>query len=139
MLFQHLKTLFPSRQIEMNYTFTDRSIINRSMQFDVFIPEFALAIEYNGEYHYVAIPVYDHASSVQKRDEVKKMVCSEAGISLIIIPFWWDNTIESVAQSIHALRPDIEIPKKWLTGKSITQLPPKLQPAKGMYISLLFQ
>ncbi len=46
-------------------------------------------------------------STVQHRDKQKRLICHSNGITLIVIPFWWDHTIESLAQTIHQTRPDI--------------------------------
>ncbi len=45
--------------------------------------------------------------------------CSANGITLIVVPYWWDNTIESVAATIHKVRPDISLSSTLLHGKPI--------------------
>ncbi len=107
---------------------------------EIFIPELSLAFEYNGEYHYKQIPVYQSRSSliyfarhdeyvtVQRRDKIKQMVCESNGITLIVIPFWWNKTIESVLHSIRAVRPDILLPATLLKGKPIPSEMPIQRP-----------
>ncbi len=56
---------------------------------------------------------------VQQRDEMKKIICDMHGITLLVIPYWWNKTIESVAQTIHFARPDILLSSKLLTGEPI--------------------
>ncbi len=56
---------------------------------------------------------------VQQRDQQKRALCDKYGITLIVVPFWWDNTTESVAQTIHLARPDIPLRRSLLRGDAI--------------------
>ena len=38
---------------------------------------------------------------VKKKDQEKRKACKEAGVTLVEVPYWWDNTIESLANFIH--------------------------------------
>ncbi len=64
---------------------------------------------------------------VQERDEQKQAICKATGITLIVIPYWWDRTIEEVANAIHSVRPDIFVPASLLRGKSIPREIPQPQ------------
>jgi hypothetical protein len=49
----------------------------------------------------------------QQKDKEKKLLCAKQGITLIVIPYWWDRTSASVAATIHAKRSDlIPVPGK---------------------------
>ncbi len=56
---------------------------------------------------------------MKERDEHKKMICERDGITLVVIPYWWNKTIESVAHTLHSIRPDVLIPASLLNGKPI--------------------
>lgn len=59
------------------------------------------------------------------RDNLKKDLCVKNGISLIVVPYWWNSNVESIASTIHSVRPDIPIEPSLLTGDTIpTQIPP---------------
>ncbi len=62
---------------------------------------------------------------VQQRDHFKRVVCDHTGITLIVIPYWWDRTVESVAGTIHAVRPDMCINTTFLNGSMVSSLMPK--------------
>ncbi len=65
---------------------------------------------------------------LQKRDQVKKKLCKKNGITLLVVPYWWDMKVESLAQSIHAVRPDIELPGSVLKGNTIPdRMPPRTE------------
>ncbi len=99
----------------------------------IFIPALSLALEYNGEYHYHTVLVYpqqsstllsrhDEVESVRPRDQLKKTICLSHGITLVIIPYWWNKSIHSVAHTIHQARPDIQLPSAFLmTGEPISE------------------
>ncbi len=53
---------------------------------------------------------YDELQNVQQRDDIKKSFCSEIGITLLAIPYWWSHTLEYAVHAIHDARPDILLP-----------------------------
>ncbi len=91
----------------------------------MYLPEFSLAIEYNGEGHYKFIPLYDELETTQRRDKVKKYLCESNGITLLVVPYWWDKSAESLARTIHELRPDITVPPSFLAGRAIPDVMPR--------------
>jgi hypothetical protein len=73
----------------------------------IFIPELSLAFEYQGVGHYFSTSTFGSAFNRQKHDQLKKMHAMQLGITLISIPFWWDKTLSSLANTIHLVRPDV--------------------------------
>jgi len=77
------------------------------IQFDLFIPELSMAIEYNGEHHFKDIfafgPQYIHF----EKDVEKREACAKANITLIEVPYWWDFKKESLMSTIQQIRPEI--------------------------------
>lgn len=73
---------------------------------DIFIPQWKVAIEYQGDQHYKAVYKGDFVRCVgwflmsestrafrqRIRDERKKMELEQHGITLIHIPYWWNGT-----------------------------------------------
>ncbi len=71
---------------------------------------------------------------MQQRDQFKKVVCEKDGITLIIIPYWWNKTLESVAMTLHHARPDIVLPPTMLRGDVISdQMPTKVHNKGKIY------
>ncbi len=62
---------------------------------------------------------------VQERDKMKRWICKGTGITLVIIPYWWDKKIESLAATIRVARPDIPFPSALLSGLPISTLSPQ--------------
>ena len=61
---------------------------------DIFIPEFRLAIEYQGRQHYEPVPFFggeDGFQQTQERDKLKTRLCSENGI--IMVYFRYNESI----------------------------------------------
>ena len=55
-------------------------------KFDFYLPDYNLAIEYQGEQHYKdKSAIWEGLSEVQKRDKIKKNYCQEKGIELFEI------------------------------------------------------
>lgn len=62
-------------------------------KFDFYLPDFNIAIEYNGEQHYIKKKdFFDGLEITQNRDRKKKEYCLENNIELLIIPYTeYDN------------------------------------------------
>eukprot|EP01124_Arcella_intermedia_P025305 TRINITY_DN4503_c1_g2_i2.p1 TRINITY_DN4503_c1_g2~~TRINITY_DN4503_c1_g2_i2.p1 ORF type:complete len:395 (-),score=66.80 TRINITY_DN4503_c1_g2_i2:843-2027(-) len=84
---------------------------NQRMELDLWVPKYNLALEYQGEHHYYnlhsAYGPSGTASMYISRDCQKKSSCVEHGITLATVPYWWDGKRESLASSLHHIRPDI--------------------------------
>jgi hypothetical protein len=78
---------------------------------DVYIPSLSLAFEYQGIQHYEDLYYFGAPLRVyNERDEIKRKLCAAANITLIEIPYWWDNTKTSLQATIHHTRPDLVDP-----------------------------
>ncbi len=62
---------------------------------------------------------YSELQLARQRDNFKKQMCGTYGFTLIVVPYWWDGTVESIATTIHLKRPDIMIPSHLLKGGPI--------------------
>lgn len=71
-----------------------------NMELDFFLPELNLAFEYNGEHHYRSIPVFGVLEQYRRRDAEKVARCEQNGIKLITVPYWWDNSLASLAATV---------------------------------------
>ena len=103
-LFLQVQKLFPGEEIVEDYFHSEVSRSTGShVQFDIFMIERNIAIEYHGKQHYEDIPsgfcnleVYKH------RDIEKEKLCSEHKIQLIVIPYWWDNKLDSLRTTLYS-------------------------------------
>jgi hypothetical protein len=77
------------------------------MELDIYLPELALAFEYQGRYHYEDHTKIGSPLLVQKRDNAKKLACQHNGISLIVVPYTWKKDIQAIVQSLRTVRPDV--------------------------------
>jgi hypothetical protein len=81
----------------------------RKVQLDVWIPENKLAFEYQGaipfklgfncegEQHYHPLGEHGSLDAYLKRDKEKRRQCKDLGITLVLVPYWWDGTIASLS------------------------------------------
>ena len=106
-LFIQTQKLFPQEEIIEDYFHSEISRkTGYAVQFDIFLINKNIAIEYHGIQHYEDIPSGFAPLELYKvRDEEKKRICSEFGIKLIIIPYWWNNTLDALKET---LRTEIE-------------------------------
>lgn len=68
----------------------------KRFHFDFFLPDYNLAIEYQGEQHYKEKKMWDSFENVKKRDEIKRKYCVDKGIELMEIPYWDYNKIKNI-------------------------------------------
>lgn len=121
-IFEFTKEFFPNvSDIHVNYwlQFKHRKS-DKKLELDVFIPSLHLAIEYQGRQHYLTEKndVFGDAETLEKqieRDKEKLELCSTEGISLVVVPFWWNGNKESLGASIAHVRPDLA--QKYDLGK----------------------
>lgn len=71
--------------------FLKNEITNANLELDCFCSELGIGIEYNGKQHYEYVPHF-HSSrdafyNIKYRDQIKKRLCEENGIDLIVVPY----------------------------------------------------
>ena len=66
-----------------------------------------LAFEFNGVHHFFSSKFYGESAILAKRDLQKSRECQKEGITLVMIPYWWNKTIESLQSIIYNVRPDL--------------------------------
>ena len=67
------------------------------LPFDFYLPDYNIAIEYDGEFHYRQYKSYgDKLNNQQIRDSIKTNYCEENDIVLLRIPYWEKDNIESI-------------------------------------------
>lgn len=94
----------PDVEIQEEYKLSARSE-RQKMEVDIWLPELQLAIEYQGEQHYHNLENIfgQHGCSVayRARDIEKMLTCTEMGITMAEIPYWWDRSQDSLFQLLH--------------------------------------
>lgn len=69
----------------------------RPLLFDFYLPDYNIAVEYDGEFHYQEIQYCRTTLKERnKRDAIKTKYCEENDIILIRIPYWEKDDIESI-------------------------------------------
>jgi len=102
LVLEYTKQIFPKHDIYSQYRHQKvrSSLTNRTLEFDIWIPDLMLAIEYQGEQHYSESwsGVLDNAefNKIEQRDKDKKEACLQLGIRLIEVPYWWDQSIDFI-------------------------------------------
>ena len=75
----------------------------KSLQFDFYLPEFNLCIEYDGKQHFQPIKFFGGIKAFKEliiKDEIKNRFCQENNISLLRISYK-DNIIKTLEKSIN--------------------------------------
>ena len=80
------------------------------MELDIFLPSLNLAFEYNGRQHYSENSQFGGCSEFKNRDEYRVSECQKVGVTLITVPYWWDNEKASLEACIYQSRPDLFLP-----------------------------
>ena len=81
------------------YEYQKRFIMCRDVNplvFDFYLPDYNLAVEYDGEMHYQETSLGNNLGAQQRRDAIKTKYCEENDIILLRIPYWEKDNIESI-------------------------------------------
>ena len=103
-LFLQIQKLFPGEEIVEDYFHSEISRETGStVQFDIFLINRNLAIEYHGKHHYEDIPTgFSPVELYRNRDREKEKLCEKFGVKLVAIPYWWDNQLDSLRATLSA-------------------------------------
>jgi hypothetical protein len=122
-----IKALFPGVALEEEFGFNlsspRASNTKQQFQLDVYVQSLNLGFEAQGEQHYKEVGLFGTTNSQHDVDSTKSAFCSREGITLISVPYWWDGSITSLANTIRMARPDL-IKEKHGDGHVIPNEPP---------------
>ncbi len=98
-----VKALYPDRNIL--YNLRPDFLINPStggrLELDIYIPELALAFEYQGEQHY-----FD--PMIIERDCIKVELCLQEKVQLVHVPYGWKNNLGELKSQLKALGVEVD-------------------------------
>lgn len=102
LLFSIIKDIFPNTKILYNYKhpYLRFTKTNARMELDIYLPEQAIAFEYQGEMHF--FPRYGQKAldSCKQRDAEKRETCQNSGINLIEVLYTWGGDKESICNML---------------------------------------
>lgn len=74
--------------------FLKNVVTNQNLELDCFNEDLKIAVEYNGKQHYEFTPFFhknkESFFNLKYRDEMKKKLCRENNVLLIIVPYYID-------------------------------------------------
>jgi len=93
-----IRQIFPNEQVLED--FLHKNIRRKSgshLELDIFLPNLNIAVEFHGEQHYEDTWAGSVSLATQKLlDQEKLELCVQHKITLIVIPYSWDNSTESL-------------------------------------------
>jgi len=98
-MFLQVQKAFPDCEVVEEYLHEELSRKSgRAIELDVFVPARQIAFEYQGEHHFHDSPALGSGfiELHQQRDTEKLELCKGQGITLVVVPYWWDNSLESL-------------------------------------------
>jgi len=142
-LFKWMQWLFPDQQVLFNFRhphFVLRKTFPHGFEMDIFVPGISLAIEYHGQQHFHWNFRYGSPGAQWKRDEFKRKICENFGITMIESPYWWYFHRENLMETIYKRRPDLLIGSEYSTSSAIKSIkPPSLEvDLEKVFISQIF-
>eukprot|EP01027_Heterolobosea_sp_BB2_P011393 GEZU01016579.1.p1 GENE.GEZU01016579.1~~GEZU01016579.1.p1 ORF type:complete len:136 (-),score=27.84 GEZU01016579.1:118-525(-) len=82
--------------------------LRKNCTLDVWVPSLSLALEYQGVQHYHDMRAIGGDLGRQRRRDLEKAdACRRAGITLVAVPYWWNQSPEDLAATIARVRPDL--------------------------------
>lgn len=69
----------------------------KHLRFDFYLPDYGIAVEYDGEFHYNGVENSgNNLSYQQNNDAIKTQYCEDNDIVLLRIPYWDKDNIEAI-------------------------------------------
>jgi hypothetical protein len=104
-VFEIAKEIFGENNVIWNYTSSSLRFrkSRRPIQLDVFVPLWALALEYQGIQHYQPVKFFGGEKQFITRlnlDKEKREICFQNGITLIEIPYTWNGNKSEIKKII---------------------------------------
>ncbi len=72
----------------------------------------------------LAYRLIHHSDKIKQLDQKKRIFCESYGITLLVVPYWWNHKADSIAGTLHLARPDLPIDRSML-GTPISTMVPK--------------
>eukprot|EP01125_Pyxidicula_operculata_P001181 TRINITY_DN1112_c0_g1_i1.p1 TRINITY_DN1112_c0_g1~~TRINITY_DN1112_c0_g1_i1.p1 ORF type:complete len:295 (+),score=42.60 TRINITY_DN1112_c0_g1_i1:782-1666(+) len=109
-LYQVVRRLFPyNTEIVEEYRHPTIKFQSGSrVTFDIYLPEYNIAFEYQGIQHYEDTKFFGDSKTRIARDNEKLKLCQSVDISLIEVPYWWDKSEAWLKQQILSIRSDLQ-------------------------------
>lgn len=102
------------------YSFNDCRGKKRSLPFDYYLPEYNVAIEYDGEQHFMPVDIFGGLKKFEQQkvlDSIKDQYCIDNHITLIRIPYTEKHNIrEYLTEQLSALVKTSLLEPERLTG-----------------------
>lgn len=80
------------------------------LQLDVYVPMYNFAIEYQGQQHYDEEHFWNKHAAKQdsiERDEEKRKLCEDHGVTVIEIPYWYKINRELIKELVWEKVPNV--------------------------------
>lgn len=106
---ERVKVILDSNNIKYirEHKFDDCVGINKKLPFDFYIPEYNLAIEYQGIQHFQPVKIFGGQDVFDKQivsDTIKVNYCKKNNINLLIIPYWKKDLEAIIINEINKIK-----------------------------------
>jgi len=104
MLHRFICDALPDLEVKKHY----RPQFLQGLELDIYIPDFAVGIEYQGEQHFMPVEHWGGETALQnqtERDERKVQLCKQAGVQLVYFDYEDDLSMELVVRRLKKVRP----------------------------------
>jgi len=87
-----IRSIYPNDEVIEEHPIGLHPQSSLAVTVDIFVETRNLAFEYQGEHHYHnVLPQSAPTLIFEMRDVSKLQLCSELGVKLIIVPYWWNE------------------------------------------------
>lgn len=77
-----------------------------SLELDGYNQDLKIAFEYQGEYHYMEVPIHQQGrtlAEIQQTDKLKEDLCQRFGITLIQVPYWEKGRKQFILEQLRSV------------------------------------
>lgn len=115
-LMRYIPILFQNHEVYRHYVHPDIALtkIGALTTLDMYVPSANIGFKYmSGRLYRNILDSEETRKKLIKRDDRLRTLFSNVGVTLVLVPYWWNSKPQSLVATIRSIRPDLDLHTDW--------------------------